>query len=48
LNDKKCFEKQHEEMKILTKKHFIIAVMMKETRKVKKLAKKILNRIIIE
>jgi hypothetical protein len=35
-------------MKNLTKKHFTIAVMMKETRKIKKLAEKVLNRIIIE
>jgi bacillopeptidase F (M6 metalloprotease family) len=32
----------------LTKKHFIIVVMMKKTRKIKKFAKKALNRIIIE
>ncbi len=48
LNDKKCLEKQHENVKNLTNKHFIIAVMMKETRKIKKLAEKTLNRIIIE
>jgi hypothetical protein len=43
LNDKKCLEKQHENVKNLTNKHFIIVVMMKKTRKIKEFAEKALN-----
>jgi hypothetical protein len=48
LNDKKCLEEQHKNVKNLTNKHFIIAVIMKKTKKIKKFAKKALNRIIIK